>query len=563
MCAQFAPTKDGEEARLQAALAELDLEKNDIDPRLLEAANDNALFLPYQKEICFSAEDYDLTVVEKSRRIGATWGLAGWSTTQAAASRSAGGQDVLYIGPSLDMAREFIDTCAVFAKALHGALLEVEEFVFNDADENGENTKEIKAFRIEFASGYEIIALTSHPRSLRGRQGIVIIDEAAFHDDLDEVLKAAIALQIWGGKVIVLSTHNGEDNAFNTLIEEIRAKRREGNVIRVTFDDALMDGLYKRICFVKGKPWSQEAEDEWAAKIRKSYGTAAEEELDVIPTQGSGVVLSLALIKKCSRPDIPVIRWETPKGFMDISKKARAEYTKEWLKREVDPILKERIIREWPSYFGQDFARVHDLSVIWLLQVADDLKRHTPFVLEMADCPYQTQEQILFHIVKSLPRFGGGAIDSNGNGGYLGEVAGDEFGSDVVEAVMMSEKWYRENMPPLVADIEDENITLPQDRETQNDFRLLKRVRGVIRVPDKRVNSKETGAKRHGDSVIAAALADYAAGRSVRTYDFTPTSEQRLSSNVTDLDLGSEGAGEILRTGFGSVSGGIDTEGFS
>lgn len=65
----------------------------------------------------------------------------------------------------------------------------------------------IAAGRFTFASGFEIVALSSKPRGLRGRQGYVIIDEAAFHDDLPEVLKAAMALLMWGGKVLVISTH--------------------------------------------------------------------------------------------------------------------------------------------------------------------------------------------------------------------------------------------------------------------------------------------------------------------------------------------------------------------
>jgi phage FluMu gp28-like protein len=43
-------------------------------------------------------------------------------------------------------------------------------------------------------------------------QGKVLIDEAAFHDDLDELLKAAMALTMWGSHVVVISTHDGAEN---------------------------------------------------------------------------------------------------------------------------------------------------------------------------------------------------------------------------------------------------------------------------------------------------------------------------------------------------------------
>lgn len=102
---------------------------------------------------------------------------------------------------------------------------------------------------------------------MRGKQGFVLIDEAAFHDDLAEVLKAAFALLIWGGKVLILSTHDGEDNPFNELINDIRAGKKPYKLLRCTFDDALKDGLYQRICKKTGKEWSADAERKWRQDI--------------------------------------------------------------------------------------------------------------------------------------------------------------------------------------------------------------------------------------------------------------------------------------------------------
>ena len=47
---------------------------------------------------------------------------------------------------------------------------------------------------------------------------------------------------------------------------------------------------------------------------------------------------------------------------------------------------------------------------------------------------------------------------------------------------MMSEPWYRENMPPFKAAFEDGTITIPADRDTQDDLRCLQIIRGVARV---------------------------------------------------------------------------------
>src|SRR5690606_4884237 len=103
----------------------------------------------------------------------------------------------------------------------------------------------IKTYTIRFASGFRIVALSSRPANLRGKQGVVVIDEAAFHGQLDELLKAALALLIWGGRVRVISTHNGDVNPFNELVNEIRSGGRKGTVHRIDFHQAVEDGLYR------------------------------------------------------------------------------------------------------------------------------------------------------------------------------------------------------------------------------------------------------------------------------------------------------------------------------
>ncbi|UGA40359.1 hypothetical protein JOS77_14150 [Chromobacterium haemolyticum] len=56
-------------------------------------------------------------------------------------------------------------------------------------------------------------------------QGKVVIDEAAFHGDVQGVLDAATALLIWGGQIAVISSHNGKANAFNKLVQDIDSGR--------------------------------------------------------------------------------------------------------------------------------------------------------------------------------------------------------------------------------------------------------------------------------------------------------------------------------------------------
>lgn len=467
------------------------------------------VLLPYQKERQRALDEHQLVVDEKSRRIGATWGIGAAAVLTSGARRSAGGMDTLYIGYNLDMAREFIDVAAMWARAFGQAASAVDEFLFTEEGEHGAE-RSIAAFRITFASGFEIVALSSRPRSLRGRQGFVILDEFAFHDDAAGLLKAAMALLIWGGKVLVISTHNGEDNPFNELITEIRSGRRPGKVVRTTFDDALEQGLYQRICLVTGRTWSPEAEAQWRSEIRDFYGSDAAEELDCIPSQGSGVYLTGALIEASMSERFSVVRLRCPDGFALEPDHARQSFVADWLAEHVDPLL-ATLDPNLRHAYGFDFARSGDLSVLMPTEEQRTLILTVPFLLELRNVPFRQQEQIVFHVTDRLPRFANGKHDARGNGQFLAEYAQQKYGGNRIEAVMLSQAWYLDHMPRMKARFEDRTFVLPKDADVKDDFRQIKQVRGVAMVPDTAHTKGTDGGQRHGDAAIAACLAIAAA----------------------------------------------------
>lgn len=455
----------------------------------------NDVFLPYQKK--WLADKASVKVVEKSRRVGLTWAQAHDDTLLAATSGRYG-MDVLYISFNQDMTREYIEACADWAKRLQLVAGKVNEDVFKDGDE-----REIKAFRIDFASGRKILALSNRPSNLRGKQGRVIIDEAAFVEDLPELLKAALALLMWGGQVIIISTHNGADNAFNQLVQDVRAGNLPYSLHRITLDDALHDGLYRRICQVTEKPWTQEGEDAWRAELIKTYGDGADEELFCIPRQSSGAYLTTAMLEACMGA-APVLTWTPPaEDFVDWPLPVAERYTRGWIAEELEPLLAP-LPQDMAHFCGVDFGRSGDLSVFWPATEEKDLRLVPPFVLELRNCPHRTQQQILFAILERLPRFSGVSLDARGNGSALAEAARQQYGPEQVREVMISESWYRETMPLLKAGIKDKTLLLPRDAGILSDFRSLRVVKGVARVPEQRIKDKTGG--RHGDSVIACAM---------------------------------------------------------
>ncbi|PZO89071.1 MAG: hypothetical protein DI623_11370 [Sphingomonas sanxanigenens] len=465
------------------------------------------ILLKHQSDILASTSRYSLTATDKSRRIGATWGVGADAVLTAGAQRAAGGMDVLYIGYNLDMAREFMDTCAMWARAFMPASTDVGEFLFVDQDEKGAD-KFIQAFRIRFASGFEIVALSSRPRSLRGRQGYVILDEFAFHDEPEQLLKAAMAFIIWGGKVLVISTHNGEDNPFNLLIQDIRSGKygTDANVVRCTFDDAILNGLYARVCLMRGLEWTAEGEAKWRSNIRKLYQSNAGEELDCIPARGSGVYLTRALIEACSIPPDSVVTLHCPPRFELKPEPERRSYVQAWLEQTVAPLL-ARLDPNIQHALGQDFARSGDVSCIVPLAIEQDLTRRVPFVVELRNVPYEQQKQILIWIAERLPRLLGIKIDSTGNGGYLGEVAIQKFGEGIVERVMLSQGWYADNMPKMKARFEDRKMLIPANDNLVGDLRQISLIRGVPMVHHDTKNEGTDGLPRHGDFAVALCLA--------------------------------------------------------
>jgi phage FluMu gp28-like protein len=470
-------------------------------------------FLPYQQ--AWAADGAQVKVIEKSRRIGLSWSEAGDDTLFAA---SSDGDDVWYIGYNKDMAEEFINDCADWVKRYALVAGAVEEEVVKDED------KDLLTFRIKLASGHKIVALSSRPSNLRGKQGRVVLDEAAFHDDLAGLIKAAMALLMWGGQVRIISTHDGEDNPFNELVNDIRAGKKPYSLHRVTFDDALEQGLYRRICLVKNRPWSPEAEARWRDEIVSSYGADADEELFCIPSQGGGAYLSRVIIERCMRDDIPVLRWSCTDQFTLQPDHIRQAEANDWCEEHLAPLL-EALDPSRRHYFGEDFARSGDLSVFAPLAELQNLRYRQPFVVELANVPFKEQELVLFFILDRLPRFSFGKFDARGNGQYLAEVAMQRYGAGRIEPVMLSEAWYRDEMPRFKSFFEDGTIEVAQDADHMDDYRSIKMIKGVAKLPDTKTKGGD-GKQRHGDVAIATAMAVSATRMEVAEYAYHPVTNR-------------------------------------
>jgi phage FluMu gp28-like protein len=473
--------------------------KTPIAAAVEKALQAPAVLLAHQQ--AWVADRADVSVWEKSRRVGASWCDASDSVLEAGSEE---GQDVLYIGYSEDMTREYIDDCAMWARAFNKAAGEVRETLFEDVGASGD-IRHIKAFRIDFASGHKVLALSSRPRSIRGKQGKVTIDEAAFHDDLAGLVKAAAAMLIWGGRVRIISSHNGEDNAFNVLVKEIRAGKLPFSIHRTTFDDALNAGLFERVKLILGDKLKQKTREEWRAAIYAHYGDNAAEELDCIPSMGGGVYIPRPVVERCQRgPELcRVIRWSKPAEWMFNER--RLEETKEWIADVLKPAV-DSLPNELRTVKGRDFGRSGDLSVDRVLADLGGARWRAALTLELRGLPFDVQETIDTWLLENLPHLHHAKYDARGNGQQLAEAALLKYGPARIECVMASAKWYAENFPPYKGALEGQSCELPRDEDEIADHRRVVLKAGYPTM-DEGKDKGADGKQRHGDRAVASVLA--------------------------------------------------------
>ena len=519
--------------------AEMELHGVDVPQEMIEAQPANEpVFLGYQQR--WFEDESQIMIGEKSRRTGLTWAEAGRNVMNAAKPRRRGGCNTFYVGSKQEMALEYIAACALFAKAFNQlAEADVYEQTFWDEGKK----EEILAYMIRFPkSGRKIQALSSRPSNLRGLQGDVVIDEAAFHESLEELLKAALALTMWGNKVRLISTHNGVDNDFNTYIQDAREGRKDYSIHRITLDSAISEGLYKRICYVTGQSWSAEAEKKWRDSLYKNAPNieSADEEYGCVPKKSGGNYLSRVLIEQAMVADhsIRIYRYEAPAGFEGWTTAHREGEMQACGEENLAPEL-VRLSDRNRHTFGEDFARKGDLTVFTPLAIFPNLRKRVPFQVELRNLTYEQQRQVMLYICDRLPRLSGLAFDATGNGGYLAEQAALKYGAGMVDQVQLNLAWYALWMPKLKGEFEAFNLELPRHQSVLDDLLSIKVEKGIPVIDkgrQKDLESQSGNAKRHGDSAVSLAMAVRASWMQGGEIDYTPAPPRAERWADTDRD---------------------------
>ena len=476
------------------------------------------ILLPYQ--IRWHQDQARIRFCVKPRRVGFSWGCIAAEGSLEAAAQS--GMNQYYMGYNMGMAAENIGDALTFARAYGMACSAID--ISREREVIGEKKQDITRFRLSFASGHIYEALSSSPWNWRGRQGHAHIDEAAFHRNLHEVIKGALAFLMWGGRVDIISTHNSEENDFFQLQEDIlTGKLPTWSLHKFNFDDAIAEGFYQRICLVTGQEWSRSAEMAWRQEQFDSYPNQedANEELLCIAKRGSGAYFSRMLVEQCMIDDIPTLRWSQPAEF--VTNPMRIKITDQWIEDNLKPIIDN--MTKHPTAYGQDFGRTGDLSDIWIMQNREPARWTMACDIELRNLPFDVQARIRDYLLDNVPKLQHAAFDARGNGQSHAEGALQKKGATLISCIMATAGMYADWFPKYHSCLEQRSFFIAKNPDIITDHRRVVLRKGNPTMDDGRDKGQD-GLPRHGDSAIAGLMVYIASQTKGGIIEYTPVPDK-------------------------------------
>ena len=419
----------------------------------------NNYFLPYQQR--WLDDKAKIKIWEKSRRIGATY-VQSYEDVRDCINRSV--PAVWFSSADESAAKEYIDYCEKWVKLFHATAKRLGEVIID-------NEKDIKALVIEFSNGTKIHALSSNPKSFRSKGGKVVLDEFAFHNNPDELWKAARPCITWGFPLRILSTHNGQNCLYYKFIDQVLKGKlnwsHHKTPIQLAVSEGLVDKIYQR------KTTLQEQED-WMANEKDNCFDEYTwlQEYCCIAVDEASAFLPYDLIATC----------------------------------ELNDILRPLEDIKHDFYVGVDIGRRKDLTVIWVLEKIENIK-YTRLVVELAKMPFHKQEEIL-HEILSHKLFRRDCQDDTGIGMQMAENAQVKFGKFRVEGVTFTNKVKEDLAYRLRTEFENKTVFIPNRHEIREDLHSVRKITTASNNIRFDADRSDNG---HADRFWALALALHAA----------------------------------------------------
>lgn len=476
---------------------------NSIRPTIDDLASE--IWLPYQLE--WINDTSEVAIVEKARRVGLDY----CESFRCVRERISGDRvlDYWYSSADESAAYEFAEYVRAWLKLYDKVSEEVTTTGIDDGREWLKMT-----FTLPMINGRRprITVMTSNPKRFRSKGGDVCLSELAFHQDADEMWKAAAPTATWGGRIRILSTHNGHGSKFNSLINQARKHADpelygapkptdlKASVHRIDIYDAVNDGLVEQINRVTGRELSR---DEFIAEMRSLCSTQEvwEEEFECNPSKEGGSYFPHALLRPCvtDRAAKPTDDLDTFIADIKLRSKGCSKLSA-----------------------GSDIGRRKDRFVIWVWG-RNGTKRICLGMLVLQNKPFDVMEHAINTLMNTSfngMRITRICIDETGLGMQIAERMVKKHRSRC-EAVSMTNAVKEDMFTRTRAAFEEITVEIPDDDDTLRDFGSIRKeitVAGNIRYS---AASNEQG---HADRATAGALglvADESAKAVMKSYAIT------------------------------------------
>jgi hypothetical protein len=176
---------------------------------------------PFQDDCVSQFNDNRFNIVLKSRQLGLSTLVAAYAVWQACFYKE---KNILIIATKLAVAQNFIRKVKTYIKSMPNWLL-VPTITANNKQQ------------VEFSNGSQIKAVpTSEDAGRSEALSLLIVDEAAFVRNFDELWMGLYPTLSTGGRAILLSTPNGVGGQYHEIYTKAVRKENEFNDIKLMWD---------------------------------------------------------------------------------------------------------------------------------------------------------------------------------------------------------------------------------------------------------------------------------------------------------------------------------------
>ena len=175
----------------------------------------------FQDDCVKDFNEHRFNIVLKSRQLGLSTLVAAYAVWQACFYKE---KNILIIATKLAVAQNFIRKVKTYIKSMPHWLL-IPQITANNKQQ------------VEFSNGSQIKAVpTSEDAGRSEALSLLIVDEAAFVRNFDELWMGLYPTLSTGGRAILLSTPNGVGGQYHELYIKAERKENEFNPIKLMWD---------------------------------------------------------------------------------------------------------------------------------------------------------------------------------------------------------------------------------------------------------------------------------------------------------------------------------------